>query len=114
MDYIKINGNLYSANVTGKLNDRDWDGRASRTIAVEMDYATASELFIDGAEWSIVNDVERPQEDGSIAIVQEEYDNSDYCVAGPITDNRDGTMIIKMGKLTELAEAYEMLLGGAE
>lgn len=57
---------------------------------------------------------------------EEIYDNSEYCVAGPITDNRDGTVYIKMGKPTELElknkelaeaqvaleEAYELMYGG--
>ena len=33
---------------------------------------------------------------------EEIYDNSEYCMAGPITDNRDGTVYVKMGKPTEL------------
>ena len=37
----------------------------------------------------------------------QEWDNSDYCVAGPITDNRDGTITAKMGKKTELELARE-------
>ena len=43
----------------------------------------------------------------------QEWDNSDYCVAGPITDNRDGTITAKMGKktasdlLAELEAAYD-------
>jgi hypothetical protein len=41
-----------------------------------------------------------------------EFDNSDYCLAGDITDHRDGRITVKMGKLTELEEAYEMMLGG--
>ena len=43
----------------------------------------------------------------------QEWDNADYCVAGPITDNRDGTITAKMGKktdsdiLAELEAAYD-------
>lgn len=100
MDYIKINGNLYPATINGSLKDRGWDDRASRTITVEMDYSTAAALFVDGLNWSIVMDVEQIQEDGSVITVQETYDNSEYDVAGPITDNRNGTVTVKMGKAT--------------
>lgn len=41
----------------------------------------------------------------------EEYDHSDFCFAGDITDHRDGTLSVKMGKKTDLEEAYEMLFG---
>ena len=43
----------------------------------------------------------------------EVYDNSDYSVAGPITDNRGGTGTIKMGKPTA-DELLKVLTGGAE
>lgn len=43
----------------------------------------------------------------------EEWDNSEYCVSGAITDHRDGTVSIKMGKATE-AEALRAQLADAE
>lgn len=100
MTYVKINGNLYPATINGSLKDRLWADRESKAITLAMDYATAAALFVDGLIWSIVMDVEQPQEDGSVIIAQEEYDNSDYDVAGPITDNRNGTVTVKMGKAT--------------
>lgn len=112
MTYIKINGNLYPATINGSVKDRQWNDRESKTITLPMDYATAAALFVDGLNWSIVMDVERAQEDGSVIIVQEEYDNSEYDVAGPITDNRNGTVTVKMGKKTDgemLAELMEVL-----
>ena len=104
MVQIKINEILYPATVSGKVSDSEWDGRASKFITLEMDYQTAVNLFVDGLAWSIVTTGDEDQ--------TEEYDNSDYCVAGDITDHRDGTMTVKMGKLTELEEAYEMMFGG--
>ena len=41
-------------------------------------------------------------------IEQEVYDNSDYSIAGPIIDHRDGHVTIKMGKPTA-AELLAML-----
>lgn len=39
----------------------------------------------------------------------QEWDNADYCVAGPITDHRDGTLTVKMGKYTQLEEALRQI-----
>lgn len=102
MIYIKINGTTYPAVINGKHIDREWDDRESKTITLEMAYSDAIALFVDGLNWSIVMDVEKEQEDGSIVTVQEEYDNSEYSMAGSITDNRDGTLAVKMGKPTQI------------
>lgn len=102
MTYVKINDTTYPATINGKLVDREWGDRESKTITLEMAYADAIALFVDGLVWSILMDVEQVQEDGSIITMQEEYDNSDYSMAGSITDNRDGTLSVKMGKPTKL------------
>lgn len=117
MTYIKINDTLYPAKIDGRRNDGDWDNRESKAITLEMDYATASAMFVDGLAWSIVQEHEEPvfdengEQTGEETQV-DEYDNSEFCLAGDITDHRDGTITCKMGKLTELEEAYEMMLGG--
>lgn len=116
MIYIKINETLYPATISGKMSDAAWDNRASKAITLKMDYVMASELFVDGLTWSIVYEQEIPTHDkNDKQIIEkeiEEYDNSEYCLAGDITDHRDGTITVKMGKLTELEEAYELMLGG--
>lgn len=127
MTYIKINETLYPATVNGKLADREWDNRDSKAITLEMDNATAASLFVDDAAWSIImqNEVATYQQDENDNLVldesgapivlstetqETEYDNSDYCVAGSITDNRDGTVTVKMGKKTD-GEMLNELLG---
>lgn len=129
MTYIKINETLYPATINGRVADKDWDNRESKAITLEMDYATAIALFVDGLAWSIVQQNEVPayqmDENGEYVLdengepvqtgteIQEtEFCNSDYNLAGDITDHRDGTVTIKMGKLTPLEEAYEIMLGG--
>lgn len=129
MTFIKINETMYPATINGKMSDTAWDNRASKAITLDMDYATASALFVDGLAWSIVQQTEVPtyekDENGRVVLdidgdpkqigteVQEtEFDNSEYCLAGDITDHRDGTITAKMGKLTDLEEAYEIMLGG--
>ncbi len=104
MTYIKINDELYPASISGKMNDTDWGGRQSKAITLTMTYTAAAELFTDGLEWSIV--------DG-----EEEFDNTEYSIAGDITDHRDGTVTVKMGKPTLLEQAQlinDILTGGAE
>lgn len=117
MTYIKINETLYPATVSGRTADKDWDGRASKAITLAMDYATAIGLFVDGLNWSIVQQEEVPTfdengEQTGTEIRETEWDNSEYNLAGDITDHRDGTITVKMGKLTDLEEAYEMMFGG--
>lgn len=117
MTYIKINENLYPATVSGRVADKDWDGRASKAITLAMDYATAIGLFVNGLNWSIVQQEEVPVFDENGAQTGTEtqetvFDNSEYNLAGDLTDHRDGRITAKMGKLTDLEEAYEIMLGG--
>lgn len=119
MIFVKINETLYPAEINGSMQDKDWDNRESKAITLEMDYATAIKLFVDGLVWSIVQQEEVPvynenNEIINIEIQETEFGNSDYNLAGDITDHRDGRVTVKMGKLTDLEEAYELLLGGAE
>lgn len=123
MTIIKINETLYPATISGRVQDKDWDNRESKAITLEMDYATAIALFVDGLAWSIVQQEEVPvyEQDENGEPIQTgtetkktEFDNSEYNLAGDITDHRDGTITVKMGKLTDLEEAYEIMLGGAE
>ena len=117
MTFIKINETLYPATISGRIADKDWDNRASKSITLEMDYATAAETFVDGLAWSIVQREEIPtfDENGEQTGTETrdtEFDNSDYNLAGDLTDHRDGRVTAKMGKLTDLEEAYEIMLGG--
>ena len=118
MTYIKINETLYPATISGRVQDTDWDKRESKSIKLEMDYATAVALFVNGLVWSIVQEHEVPvfDENGEqtgTEMQNTEFDNSEYNLAGDITDHRDGTITVKMGRLTDLEEAYEIMLGGA-
>lgn len=112
--YIKVNDIQYPATITGRLADKEWDNRASKAIKVEMTYEDAAKLFMDDIEWYIVQEnevqIEKIDEEGNAtfepSVETEEYDNSEYCIAGSITDHRDGTITVKMGKPT----AEELLI----
>lgn len=106
MTYIKVNNTLYPAMIDGKTVDYAWDKRETKSITLNMTYADALALMPDNTPWSIVQDVTDMVEDDNGDITettkQVEYDNSEYCMSGAITDNRDGTVTIKMGKPTEV------------
>lgn len=106
MTYIKVNNTLYPAMIDGKTVDYAWDKRETKSITLNMTYADALALLPDNTPWSIVQDVTDMVEDDGGDITettkQVEYDNSEYCMSGAITDNRDGTVTIKMGKPTEV------------
>lgn len=105
--YIKVNDTLYPAHVSGRMVDRDWDGRESKLITLTMTHDEAVNIFKNDTPWSIVEEITAEafdQNGNSIGeeTTQNEYDNSEYCVAGDITDHRDGTITAKMGKYTEI------------
>ena len=111
MTRIKINGQTYDATVSGTSRDTSWGGRKSKSITLAMDYATAAATFVDDAAWSILYqgpDYYDPEAQQMVTPPVEEYDNSDYCMAGDVTDHRDGTVTVKMGKPT--AEELNQIL----
>lgn len=118
--YVKVNNTEYPATVNGNLVDRNWNGRDTKTIYLTMSYDAVAALLPDNTPWSIVQrdmvDVldEQGKPTGETKEVVNEYDNSEYSLAGDITDHRDGTVSIKMGKPTEseLSEATVTALVG--
>lgn len=119
--YIKVNNTEYPATITGILKDREWNEREVKSIRLTITATDAAALLPDSTPWSIVQremvDVldEQGQPTGETKEVVHEYDNSEYSLAGEITDYRDGTVSIKMGKPTEAenAKATVTALAGA-
>ena len=119
--YVKVNNTEYPATVNGNLVDRNWNGRDTKTIYLTMSYDAVAALLPDNTPWSIIQrdtvDVldEQGKPTGETKEVVNEYDNSEYSLAGDITDHRDGTVSIKMGKPTETenAKATVTALAGA-
>ena len=105
--YVKVNNTEYPATVDGVNNDRTWDNRDTKTVTLTMTHDEAATLLPSGTPWSIVQrdmvDVldEQGNPTGETKEVVNEYGNSEYSIAGEITDYRDGTVSIKMGKPTE-------------
>ena len=96
--YIKINAINYPAEIYGHVRDTAWDGRESKVIILSLTIQEALDLFVDGLQWSIVY---------GIQIIPQD----DFIIAGPITDNRDGTISVRMGKPTA-AEVSSVITGG--
>ena len=59
------------------------------SLTITATYQEAAAAFTDGSTFTVVDDSVTPAE---------EYTYSDHTLAGPITDHRDGTVTVKMGK----------------
>ena len=109
--YIKVNNTEYPATITGEHKDRTWGEREVKNIHLTMTATDAAELLPDNTPWSIVQRDTVPKYDedgqptGETEEVVNEWDNSMYSLSGAITDHRDGTVSIKMGKPTETENA---------
>ena len=115
--YIKVNDTEYPAEINGNPKDRSWDGRDTKTVTLTMSHDEAAALLPDNTPWSIVQrdmvDVldEQGQPTGETKEVVNEYDNSDYSLSGDLTDHRNGTVSIKMGKTENAVGAVVALTG---
>ncbi len=109
--YIKVNNTEYPAEINGNPKDRAWGERDTKTITLTMNTAEVAALLPDNTSWSIVQreTVDKLDNDGNptgeTKEVVNEWDNSAYSLSGAITDHRDGTVSIKMGKPTETESA---------
>ncbi len=119
--YIKVNNTEYPAEINGNPKDRSWGERDTKTITLTMTAAEVAALLPDNTPWTIVQreTVDKLDNDGNptgeTEDVVNEWDNSAYSLSGDITDHRDGTVSIKMGKPTETenAKATVTALAGA-
>ena len=121
--YIKVNNTEYPAEINGNPKDRSWGERDTKTITLTMTTTEVAALLPNNTPWSIVlrETVDKLDNDGNptgeTEEVVNEWDNSEYSLSGAITDHRDGTVSIKMGKpteaemlraqLAEIEEAYD-------
>ncbi len=109
--YIKVNNTEYPAEINGNPKDRTWGDRDIKTITLTMTTTEIAALLPNNTPWSIVlretvNKLDNDgQPTGETEEVVNEWDNSEYSLSGAITDHRDGTVSIKMGKPTETESA---------
>lgn len=119
-EFIKVNGQEYPATCIYTYKDRNWDMRETQTVQLTMTAAEAAALLPSNTPWSIVFRETKDKLDndgnptGQTEEVVTEEDMSTYSLAGDITDHRDGTVSVKMGKPTEseLSEATVTALVG--
>ena len=110
-EFIKVNGVEYPATLIYNYKDRNWDMRETQTVHLTMPYAQAAALLLSGTPWSNVfretKDVLAAARNptGQTEEVVTEEDMSVYSLSGAITDHRDGTVTVKMGKPTETENA---------
>jgi hypothetical protein len=110
-EFIKVNGVEYPATLIYNYKDRNWDMRETQTVHLTMPYAQAAALLPSGTPWSNVFRETKDKLDndgkptGQTEEVVTEEDMSAYSLSGAITDHRDGTVSIKMGKPTETESA---------
>ena len=109
--FLKVNGQEYPVTHISKYQDASWGGRSTQTLYLAMSHDAAAALLPSGTPWSIVqrDTVDKLDEEGQptgeTEVVVTETDMSGYCLAGEITDYRDGSVSVKMGKRTETESA---------
>lgn len=114
MEYVKIHDKLYPAAIWGCSHDVDWNNRDSMAITLKMTHDEADATFVDGVDWAMIHQGSAVINEDGVSVMPDpiERDFSEWSVAGSITDNRDGTVTVKMGKITAeeaLAELMEVL-----
>ena len=112
--FLKTNNAMYPATFRGWYRDENWNGRDSIAATLEMTYEEAAQIFVDDLQWGLRQEFDTYVDGLGNAVTPEpeETDYSEYSKAGSFTDNRDGTVTVKMGKITAeeaLAELMEVL-----
>ena len=85
---VRINDKIFDLTMAQEKTE-ELNGYRRKVITLHLtntNYNDVSAVFVGGSAFSIVDDQ------------QIEYQKKEYTSAGPITDNRDGNIIVKMGK----------------
>ena len=100
--YLKANNTETPCEAAEHYRDSAW-GRPTCTVTIKASAAEIAALLPNNAPWSLIEREDALDESGMLTgqTVDHERDMSDYSLSGDITDHRDGTVSIKMGKPTE-------------
>lgn len=120
---VKIKDHTYDLKyATGAQENLSGHVRDVITLTVVGEYAAIAADFVDGATFTIMEPVQIQDEESGVTVITQEHEHTDHTVAGPITDNRDGTVVVKMGKTNtkeqdledaaETAKAEVVMLAG--
>lgn len=112
--YLKANNTETPCEAAEHYRDSAW-GRPTCTVTIKASAAEIAALLPNNAPWSLIEREDALDESGAPTgqTVDHERDMSEYSLSGDITDHRDGTVSIKMGKPTE-EEALRAQLEDAE
>ena len=80
---------------------------STSVIIHEVEYPAEISGVLQNPKWDRRPVYENGQPTGETTTETQTFDNSDYSVAGSITDNRDGTVTVMMGRHTELEIAQD-------
>lgn len=103
---LKANNTETPCEAAEHYRDSAW-GRPTCTVTIKASAAEIAALLPDNAPWSLIEREDVLDESGMPTgqTVDHERDMSEYSLSGDITDHRDGTVSIKMGKPTETESA---------
>lgn len=112
---LKANNTETPCEAAEHYRDSAW-GRPTCTVTIKASAAEIAALLPNNAPWSLIEREDVLDESGMPTgqTVDHERDMSDYSLSGDITDHRDGTVSIKMGKPTETEKSnytVEALMG---
>lgn len=108
---IKINNQIFPLlSSKGAQENMSGHKREVVTLTMEASYQQAVDNFVEGAVFTIYEDV--IDESGN-PVTLEHYHN-DYPTPGAITDNRDGTVVVKMGAANTKEQDLENKVAVAE
>lgn len=104
--FLKANNTETPCEAAEHYRDSAW-GRPTCTVTIKGSAAEIAALLPSNAPWSLIEREDALDESGMLTgqTVDHERDMSDYSLSGDITDHRDGTVSIKMGKPTETESA---------
>ena len=113
--YLKANNTETPCEAAEHYRDSAW-GRPTCTVTIKASAAEIAALLPNNAPWSLIEREDVLDESGAPTgqTVDHERDMSEYSLSGDITDHRDGTVSIKMGKPTETEKSsytVEALMG---
>ena len=103
---LKANNTETPCEAAEHYRDSAW-GRPTCTVTIKASAAEIAALLPNNAPWSLIEREDVLDESGMPTgqTVDHERDMSEYSLSGDITDHRDGTVSIKMGKPTETESA---------
>lgn len=103
---LKANNTETPCEAAEHYRDSAW-GRPTCTVTIKASAAEVAALLPNNAPWSLIEREDVLDESGMPTgqTVDHERDMSEYSLSGDITDHRDGTVSIKMGKPTETENA---------